>query len=349
MFPRLRVVAAFGLTAVFLYLAVQNVHPAQLFEVLRAVDYWQLLPAAALTLTGYVFRTVRWRSILAPIKRLSVTTLFPILIMGFAANNVLPARMGEIIRAYGVGRRAGISRSLGLATIFIERVFDGITLLLVMVVVLALFPSSGRDLNTRLVGGFAAAVFVLAGGGLLLLLHRRALALRLLDAAVRPLPGRIAALARRMLGNFIEGLEVLRGGRHLLGVVFFSLVVWGCEAASYVLVLRAFPIELTTVERLLAGLFVLVFVNLGIMVPSAPGYIGTFQFFARLALTAFGVGGALALAIAVAAHAMQYLLVTSLGAVFLIRENVAFAGVGSRESGIGGRESGIEGRGLGLR
>ncbi|MFQ6000262.1 MAG: lysylphosphatidylglycerol synthase domain-containing protein, partial [Anaerolineae bacterium] len=102
-----------------------------------------------------------------------------------------------------------------------------------------------------------------------------------------------------------------------------------CEMASYLFLTLAFPIFLSTPMRVVASLFVMVVVNLGILIPSSPGYIGTFHFFAMSALAVFGAPRETALSYAVVSHAMQYLLVTGLGLLFLWRENLSLLRIGA--------------------
>ena len=107
----------FLLTGLFLVLAARNVDLAAVGRELAAADYRLLIPAAACTLTGYLLRTLRWGAILRPVQPAAFPTLFSALMLGFAANNILPARVGEVVRAYTLGRKTGAPVSLGFATI----------------------------------------------------------------------------------------------------------------------------------------------------------------------------------------------------------------------------------------
>ncbi len=318
---------SFVITAVFLVLAVRNVDLGAVAAELARADYRFLAPAAALTLTGYLLRTLRWGLILRPIRTVDFGTLFSVLMLGFASNNIMPARVGEIVRAYTLGRKVEVPTTLSLATIVVERVFDGLTLLLLMAVALQVAPVPLDNDRLRLVelasvGIFATALVVLV---LLLVLEERALAL--LAVILRPLPRRFAERVTGMGDSFIKGLHALRHPRILVQIGIVSLLVWAAEAASYAFIARAFQLGLAPREYVGAVLFLVVFVNLGIMIPSAPGYIGTFQFFARLALTAFGVPGERAVGLALLSHAMQYTLVTGIGLVILWRERLSLARV----------------------
>ena len=313
----------FALAGLFLVLAVRNVDLAAVAHELASANYWLLAPAAVCTLGGYLLRTLRWQVILRPVQPAAWRTLFGILMLGFAANNILPARVGEVVRAYTLGRKTGAPVSAGLATIVVERVFDGLTLLALMALALQFAPVGHDDERLRLVEAGSVVIFAGALVALVALLTLRTRALAVLGWLLRPLP---AGLGRRLGGvaeSFLVGLDCLRRPGVMARSAALSLLVWSCEAASYALVARAFNLGLSPLQQLNAVLFLVVFVNLGIMVPSAPGYIGTFQFFARLALLPFGVAGELAFSLAILSHAMQYVLVTGIGLAILWREHLS--------------------------
>ena len=146
----------------------------------------------------------------------------------------------------------------------------------------------------------------------------------LLGTLLSPFPKQVAGAILRASKTFISGLHSLRSGSTLGIVALVSATVWVLEATSYLLICRAFGIWMSPLSQGLAATFLLVVVNLGIMVPSAPGYVGTFQFFAVMALGAFGIPKETALAVAIASHLMQFVLVTAIGLFFFVRENLAF-------------------------
>jgi hypothetical protein len=312
-------------TLVFLALALRNVDLARVGAELGAVDYRLLLPAALSTLTGYAMRTVRWQQILRPIQPIGLGLLFRVLMLGFATNNVLPARIGEVVRAYTLGRKVGVPVSLSLATLIVERVFDGLALLLLMTIALRWAPIGGESDQLQLVEIASTAIFLSALVVLIALLLLRQRAIALIERLSRPWPQRLAGRLRAFAESFIEGLNCLRQPAAVLRIAGLSLVVWSCEGVAYALVARAFNLNLDTGQMVGAVLFLVVFVNLGIMIPSAPGYIGTFQFFARLALMPFAVSAEQALGLAVVAHAIQYVLVTGIGLIVLWREQLSLS------------------------
>ncbi|MBI4321283.1 MAG: flippase-like domain-containing protein [Chloroflexi bacterium] len=315
----------FALTLVFLALAFWRVDFDELRTTLASANYWYVLPAAALTLVGYMWRSLRWKRILRPSASSTTRRLFPILMIGFMANNVLPVRMGEFVRAYYLQQQEGVRKSLGLATIFLERLFDGLVLVL-FVGLLSLvnpLPDWGAELAY-----IAATIFLSAAAIIVALLFREDLFLRLVAVALSPLPVRIGEWVQSKLCFFVDGLEALRRRRAVASVIAMSILVWLCEASAYYLIMRGFSLPLAGAASVFAAIFLLVIVNLGIMVPSAPGYVGTFQFFGVLALSAFGVRRETALSVAIVSHTMQYILVTSIGLFFVWRMHLSWQRLG---------------------
>jgi uncharacterized protein (TIRG00374 family) len=306
------------ISAGFLALALYRVDFTAVGAALASADYRWVLASGAFTLLGYVCRTARWRRLLAPAKSVPIRRLFPVLVVGFAANNLFPGRPGEFARAYAVGEREGLPKTLGFATVVVERVTDGLTLIVVLALAALAFDLPGWGKQAE---GFALTLFGIALAGLLFLLWREELATRVFRAVIRFLPGKIRDRLTRMLESFILGLHSLRSAPAALAVALWSLAVWTCEASSYFMVLTGFGIADAGTRAVIAA-FVMVIVNLGVMIPAAPGGLGPFEAAATLALSAFSVGKETAVSVALVSHAIQFLLITGLGALFIAREGI---------------------------
>jgi uncharacterized protein (TIRG00374 family) len=227
--------------------------------------------------------------------------------------------MGELIRAFLLSRRTSIGGTVGLATILIERVFDGLTLIAVLGAVALTFPLPE---GVRTAGLIASCIFVGMAVISLIVLASERRAVHVINAAMQPLPMAIQRKFEGKAESFLIGLGVLRRGHDVFAMVGWSLVIWSIELTTYLLVLRGVHPILTSGTPLLAALLLMVSVNLGTLIPSTPGYIGVFQFFGVLALRAFGVSDESALAVATLAHLVQWLPVTALGLTFAAREGV---------------------------
>jgi glycosyltransferase 2 family protein len=315
------------ITAGFLTLALYRVDFNRFVQAFAAADYRLVVIAAGLTCCGYVLRTVRWQRLLFPTKKIALKRLFPVLVIGFALNNLLPGRPGEFARGYAVGKRENISRTLGFATVVLERVADGIALIAVLLITLALFSRLGIDLPpaAETVAVLASGIFGIALAGLLFLLLRESLALTIFQFFTRFLPHTLAARLERMLSSFVLGLHSLKSIRDVAVVVFSSLGIWACEATSYFLILSAFGALPRALDHVVAAAFMMVLINLGIMIPAAPGGVGPFEAAGIFALSTFGVNESLAASVSITAHAMQYLLITGMGLIFVWHEGISLA------------------------
>ena len=332
-----------AITLVCLGLAFYGVDFNALLGALATANYILILPAISLWLVGYVTRTLRWRTILAGAggRADSVLELFGVLMIGFATNNLLPARLGELARAYMLRRRTGLRKTFVLASIFLERVFDGLALVTVIFLLSLLVkpPAWEREAdiaaNVQLIELVATVTFVGVAAAIGVLLYRHELATRAFGFVARALPARLNRFAVGAFAAFVNGLSSMRRPGVVLGTALLSVAVWAIEWSAYVVIASAFDLGLPTPQLAAACALLLVVVNLGIMLPAAPGYVGTFQFFAVSALAVWGVPREPALAVAIVAHLAQYVLVTAVGLMFFGREHVSLRTVAaaSRDSG----------------
>lgn len=309
-----------GLTVLFLALALQRIDLPGFLDELRRFNYIWLVPSALCTLLGYVVRTVRWQVILSGAARAPLRTLFPVLIMGFATNNILPGRLGEFWRAYLLGRKRNVRKTFALASVVVERVFDGLTLIALLAIVsMAIqLPDKGREVEL-----IASVVFLIATLGLIVLLWKPAVVQVPLRRVLGQFHGGMAAWMEERFEAFVDGLSPLRRASVLVFAAGLSAGVWLLEGGSYLLLSRGLSLNLPATLELPGLGLALVTINLGIMVPSGPGYLGTQEFFGTTALATVGANPQAAAALIVVSHVVQYALVTGLGLVFFAREHLS--------------------------
>jgi uncharacterized protein (TIRG00374 family) len=265
---------------------------------------------------AFWFRSVRWRLLLLPERKFRMSELFSGIVIGFMANNVLPIRMGELVRAYDFGRVHRFSKSTCFGTIVVERLIDGLTLILFLALVL-MFVSFEPIVNRIFVLGififfslFIVLFYLVAGKAI----GREGGIYRFLDSVGQRY---LKAEGQVVIARFLTGLEVLLQERLMLGVFGLSLLVWLAEAGMYACFISAFSLNLPRY----APFFVLCIVNLGLIVPSI-GYVGTFEWFCKTALLELApIDPNLAAGFSIALHAAQYIPVTLLGIYFFIRHN----------------------------
>lgn len=325
-------------TALFLGLFFWRTDLGDMADALADANYWWFAPAIALWFVSAWFRSLRWRYLLRPIADLPTRTLYPVVIIGYMANNLLPARTGELVRAYIMGERHRLSLMATLGTISVERLFDGLVLLAFLVFVGA-FVGLSEELTILAIVMSIAFVVILAVS--LYVASSAERAQRVIEALVRFAPARVRDRARGWAAAFVAGLEALRSPAALAIVVLTSTVAWLLEATMYFIVGVSFSLG----EAFPIYLMVAAAANLAISVPSTSGGIGPFEALAKETLVFVGVGTSAAAAYAVALHALLLLPVVAAGLVFLWAINLSLGEALRRParptlaSGVGPREA----------
>ena len=235
--------------------------------------------------------------------------------IGYMANNLLPARLGEFIRAYIMGKKEGISKSSTLATIVVERIFDGLALLFFLVIISILFS---LPLWIKESGIAAGAFFLMLTTFLILLMIKKAAGIRLVKKAIGIFSDHLAIKVGNLLNNFLYGLKIVNHKRNIFWAFIFSIIVWLSESLTYYIISLSFGIDLPIYVALLT----MIIVNIGILIPSAPGYIGAFEFFCISALGIFAVEKSIALSFAIVLHAVLFVPITVIGIFYFWKENL---------------------------
>lgn len=302
----------------FLVFALQGLNLEQFWQALREANYWWLLPSIGVYFIGVWLRTWRWRSMLSHIAPISMGQLFPIVVIGYMGNNVYPARAGEVLRSYVLRRKTGVAISASLATVVLERLFDGLVMLLFIFATLPFAPLPAE--YSWLVIGFSG-LFGLALPIFMLLAARPQRMSRLYSWLVdHLLPARLRPHVHGLFDRFIVGLQSLRSPRELATIMGASVLIWLIETVTYWFVMRAFAFEVDFPVLMLMTAVI----NLFTTIPSTPGYVGTFHYPGIAILTRFGVAQALATGYTVVLHAALWLPITALGAFFMLRESVSW-------------------------
>lgn len=317
---RWRLILGIAVSAVFVYLALRGLKLDHFVETLQGARYGWLIPGIAVYFLGVWARTWRWHYMLRHLKNVPMYPLFRIVCIGYMGNNIYPARAGEVLRSYVLKREFGVRISSSLATVLIERLFDGLTMLLFVFAALPFVELHGELGNFRgLVIGFTA-LFVVALLVFLSLASRPATARSLYTPLVRRLVP--SGLQTRVLGladRFLDGLESLARGREVFMIFGTSVLVWLFETGKYWFVMHAFDFQVSFFTLMLMNGVV----NLMTTIPAAPGYAGTFDLPGIKILQAAGVPQAIASAYTLVLHAALWLPVTLLGAFYLWRSHIS--------------------------
>ena len=312
----------------FLGLLFWQIDLSEMVTHLRDANYVFLIPGVALYFAiAVVFRTVRWRLLLTPMKRIGTGRLFPVVIVGYMANNVLPVRMGEIVRSYYLGQREDVSKSATLATIAVERIMDGVVLLFLLAAASIFLPlgliegvAEDTGIPWQIMVAGTTVPFLGAMGLVWFTANHPRWLLATVRWATAPLPMRIQALVRQVVENGIDGLEALKDSKRLSLLFALSLPVWLGEVAMFYVIGYSFDLAPALGG---AGMMIVAMVavtaisNLATALPASQGAIGPFELFATSALVVLGVEGAVAAAYAIVLHAALLIPITLAGFVYL--------------------------------
>ncbi len=320
----LKFFAPFVISAALLLLVANSVRGEadQLGAALGAADWRLIVPAVALYFVGVWLRSARW-GLLLPEHTVRTTTLFRALVVGFTVNNLLPLRMGEVARAFLLARWCRISYGATIASLVVERVLDGLSLAVLLLVALALLPGAPGYLLA--VGVLAAGGFL--GGALLLALaawHSNALS-ALAGSVARFLPPRIGDMLTRLATSFARSLALVHDPVRLVRLMFLSLLAWCFELGLFFVLLISFGLPASYPLALLVGSAS----NFATLIPSSPGYVGTFDgVLINVLRDVSGVAAGQAAAYDVVVHAALFLPVVVVGTLVLWRSHVTIRSMG---------------------
>lgn len=324
------------LGAMFLLVPLDDV-----VERLREADPLYFAAAVVIATLAIPVRALRWKVMLHPVRpdvdfhpRNAATAI------GFAVNNVLPARAGEFARAFVLGRMTGMPVSAALGTLVVERIFDAIVIVGLLFGAMAMpgFPAGTlAGVDPRHAAGVIALLMAGVAGVLFALVYSPDRTVGLIERlVVRVLPHRAQRVVLDVFHAFLGGIGVLRSPRLFALSLLWALAQWLFLALSYLFALRAFDI---TAPGYVGAIFLQSLVALAVAVPSAPGYVGTFHAGAVLGLGLWSVPADQAVSFAIAFHIGGFVPVTLLGAYYVWRLNLRW---GQLESGTEAVQPGVE-------
>jgi hypothetical protein len=302
----------------FLWLAVRDVEWVLVVESLKAANHWLVLPILISLGLFYWFKAVRWSLLLLPSKSISARDLVPPMIIGFAGNNILPMRLGELLRVYVLGKEQRLSKSMVLATIVLERMFDAISILLLLTLAMTIASAFSPGLSTVrwLLLVLVVTAFVMAYG---IVLAPQCLS-NALSSMLGIVPERLRPSLVERFRHLQRGFAALRQKQALIRILLNSLAQWLLMTLCVYLAIEAFNVDVPPT----AAVFVLALVVAGISLPSAPGFVGTIEYCFVLGLGFFGVAANEALGIGIFYHAITFVSVTLAGAMSLRRYGTSF-------------------------
>lgn len=290
-----------AISLVALFLVLRQVDLAAAAQVIATASPSWLLVVVLAYVTDILLRALRWERLLAPVRRVPYVRTLDYILVGYLANNVLPARLGELVRSHYLGDREGVSRTTTLGTVVVERVVDTTVLVAIASVAILVLQVRGVVASAVLVG-IALTGLLVVGLAVALIAHRLPGADRAIAAAGRwP---RVHELARRLRG----GLAVASRPRTLGSAVVLSLAAWAASIVGMAAAGQAIGLELTTAQAALLASGI----ALATAIPSGPGYLGTFELAGVTIGTVLGIPSETSFALALIVH-LAVLGVTSVG------------------------------------
>ena len=312
----LNILLCVGISALFLWLALRQVELDALVAQIRAVNAIWIAVTVLVLLLAHGVRALRWGILLGFPAFQHTRPLFSSMMIGYLGNNVLPARMGEVLRIYALHRSLNTSRSMAGATILVERVLD-LVVLIGVVGVLSYFvelPDAIAKFGWVLLAFFLTGIAVLIG----LVVGGQHVA-RILIFWTRRVSHSTGARIELLMQRFLSGMDALKSISRMLRIAGLTVVVWGAEAIAVAFIFWSLNLR----SPWQAAPFLLVVLSLSFVIPAAPGGIGTYEYFAGVALGAFSIGDSQAAAVALVLHAVTFLVATGLGLICLWSESLS--------------------------
>jgi uncharacterized protein (TIRG00374 family) len=312
-----------------LYWTLRGEQWGAIWETFRTSDLWLWAAATVVSQLIFPLRARRWQTILDPVApSVDFGKLWRATAIGMMVNNVVPARAGELARAYAIGREdARVPFTTALASLVVDRTFDAAMVVLLLVVA-TLDPAFGTATS---IGGRTLGTIVLVGVAAVLVgftvLTASAFAPERVEAMVAAIVRRVAPLweqrIRAIVVAFLGGLGVLRDAKRFVAVFLWTLVHWLTNAAAFWLAFKALGLDVPVT----AALLVQGVIALGVAIPSSPGFFGVFEMAGKASLVLYGVSETAALSWALGFHILSFIPITLIGGWYFIRLGISMGAV----------------------
>ena len=309
---RINVILGILVGLLFIWLAFRGTDIEGIKSSFEAAKYLYVIPVVPLTIIVLMLRSYRWGVILEPLEKIDQWSLFSITAVGFMAISLLPVRMGELARPYLISQKSTIKMGSSLATIVVERIFDMLTLMMVLLLILMMveLPAwifrSACSILLIVIPLFLVLIFLAV---------KRDVSVKGIDRIIGKLPKTLSSRLARLLHSFLDGLQILPDLKKIFYLASLSVLIWFLVGLSTYILFSSFESMLGL--SLAAAYVVLVITALGVTLPTAPGFVGNYHFSCVLALTIFGIPKTDALTFAILLHFIQVMVTIVLGLIFL--------------------------------
>ena len=305
-------------SAFLIYLTVRGLRLLDVAEGFKTVRYRYIPPVLILILLIQVLRSLRWGVILSPLEKVDQFSLFSVTSVGFLAIVAIPARLGELARPYLISKKSDIRMTSALGTIFVERVFDSFTILIMAAFVIFFIPLPSWLTEASLFF-FLISMAVLAM--MIFMIVKRETSFKVINPFIKRLPDRYAKKLNHLIHHFIDGLKIITHTRGLIYVIFLSGLIWLIGVLVIYILFFAFGFHLPPV----AAFVLMIILIIGITIPTAPGFVGNWHFFCVLSLSLFSIPRTDAFTFALIYHFLSIGTVIILGLIFLPFNKFSFS------------------------
>ncbi|MDZ4165190.1 MAG: lysylphosphatidylglycerol synthase transmembrane domain-containing protein [Smithellaceae bacterium] len=326
-----KLIAGLILAGVFTYLSLRNMDLGDVLVRLSSIEYSYLIAALLIIILIQLIRAFRWGMIMSPLGKIAPWDLLAITSIGLLAVVALPARLGEVVRAYLVTRKTAIPMSSALATILVERVLDSIAIVVMAAAVLIFVPlppwmASASAFFSLITLALIALIF-------LALIGREKVS-GFLTSLIAKLPGRYAEPVKRLIKDFIDGFKILVQEKKIFKAAVLSAIIWLLHVLVIVILFEAFRLPVPLIAAFVLNIVLIV----GIAIPAAPGFVGNWHYSSILGLGIFGIAQGEALSFAVVHHFLAVSVVILMGLIFAFTSGISLTQL-KREAK--GQESGV--------
>ena len=308
---RIFTIVGFLISIILLYLALRGIHFQDIYAILKDADYRLVFLPTAFIFLAALLSSFKWSRIAG--NSVKVKNTFVALIIGLFINNVLPARIGEVARGYVLSRKEGLSFSFALSTVLVDRLFDLIGLLIITFV---FFPKQSMPHQVSKAIYMLIIVLTLCITVFVLLSYKktaRIIADRL-HAVQRPI---FIKLAKRLI-EIQENLSRIKSPVTTLYYICIAFIQWLCMSSALYFVTLTIGVSISFFHIP----FICALLNMGLAVPSSPGYIGVYQFILMYLLAIFGIPKSQGFTASILFHASWYIPYNILGFVLLLKEHL---------------------------
>lgn len=314
---KLEIILSFVLGIFFLYIAFKDINFRELLYSISNVNWIYIFSLLIMSILSIVIRAWRWKILLSPLKSVNYQRIFNFTMIGFMANNILPAHMGEIVRAYLLGEKEKISKISTFMTVFIERLFDFIILFFFLIITVFYISIPDWLKYGGLVIGSVSLILII----LIFVLINIRMRDKFISKLIEKFPGKLAAKLSDKVNSLFKGLEILKRKHLILKIFFLSILLWLQIGLTISIGLIGFEFD---VNLVLVSILLMVLTAFSITIPSTPGYFGNMQLAFIIGLGLVNIAKSDALACSLIFHLTQYIPVTFFGIILFIREGISF-------------------------